>query len=60
MLLAFADVRWTIDHEPPDPSSYFRTSYNLRRTDEWRVLLCTAYEEDAGSRVQRKKSGTTT
>jgi len=42
---AFTEVRWTIDHFPPATPTTFRTSYNLRRTHDWHVLLCTAYEE---------------
>jgi hypothetical protein len=45
-LHVFADVCWTIDHEPPAPSARFRTAYQLRRDgDRWRILLCIAYEE---------------
>ena len=44
---AVADLQWTIRRSGARPSSRFRTGYNLRRESSgWRVLLCTAYEED--------------
>ena len=43
---AVADVAWTIEREGGAEPWQFHTTYNLRRTSEgWRVLLCTAYEE---------------
>ena len=43
---AFAHVRWIIRRHHGLPSLSFRTSYSLRRdVQDWRVLLCTAYEE---------------
>src|SRR5262245_12814501 len=43
---AVVDLRWTIQRDGGRPSSSFHTGYNLRREEgEWRVLLCTAYEE---------------
>jgi len=44
---AVVDLQWTIHRGGRLPSSNFRTGYNLRRESSgWRVLLCTAYEED--------------
>jgi hypothetical protein len=43
---AVADVEWTIERQGNLEPWRFRTTYNLRRTEDgWRVLLCTAYEE---------------
>ena len=43
---AVADVEWTIERQGNLEPWCFRTTYNLRRTEDgWRVLLCTAYEE---------------
>ena len=43
---AVADVEWTIERQCNLEPWRFRTTYNLRRTEDgWRVLLCTAYEE---------------
>jgi hypothetical protein len=43
---AFANVLWTICRQGGLPAWRFRTSYNLRReAEQWRILLCTAYEE---------------
>lgn len=43
---AVVDLQWTIRRSGERPSSTFRTGYNLRReSGVWRVLLCTAYEE---------------
>lgn len=45
---AVADIGWTIAWQGDDAPWHFRTTYNLVRTDDgWRVLLCTAYTEDA-------------
>jgi hypothetical protein len=49
---AVADLNWCVAwaEEPPWE---FRTTYNLVRTSEgWRVLLCTAYQEDKLHRQQ--------
>ena len=41
-----ADIEWTIRWREKD-ASRFRTTYNLMRvSDDWRVLLCTAYSEE--------------
>ena len=41
-----ADLAWTIEREGGADPWCFRTTYNLRRMVEgWRVILCTAYEE---------------
>jgi len=51
---AFADVLWTIHRQGGLPPWRFRTSYNLRReAGQWRVLLCTAYEEQPPDVVRR-------
>ena len=43
---AVADVAWTIEREAGAEPWRFHTTYNLRlTTDGWRVILCTAYEE---------------
>lgn len=44
---ALVDLRWRIEWHGGEPAACFGTAYNLIRTDlGWRVLLCTAYEED--------------
>lgn len=44
---AIADVRWQIERSNGQPPWQFNTTYNLIRTGEgWRVLLCTAYNEE--------------
>ena len=44
---AIADLRWRISWLDAAEPWAFRTTYNLVRTDSgWKVLLCTAYEED--------------
>ena len=44
---AVADLLWTIRRRDGFPPWSFRTGYNLRRVaNGWRVLLCTAYEEE--------------
>jgi ketosteroid isomerase-like protein len=40
-----ANVAWTIDRSDGGASWYFRTGYHLRRSDQWRIACCTAYEE---------------
>ena len=41
-----ADIAWKIEYQNGQKPSQFHTTYNLRRTDPgWRILLCTAYEE---------------
>ena len=43
---AVADLSWHIDRLGDLPPWTFNTSYNLMRTAAgWKVLLCTAYEE---------------
>lgn len=43
---AIADLRWRIERLQSEPWS-FNTTYNLVRTEQgWKILLCTAYEED--------------
>ena len=43
---AVADVAWTIEREAGAEPWRFHTTYNLRLTkDGWRVILCTAYDE---------------
>jgi hypothetical protein len=43
---AIADILWRIERTADLPAWEFHTTYNLMRTpDGWRVLLCTAYEE---------------
>ena len=43
---AVADVLWTIRRGAQAPWS-FHTGYNLHRfADGWRIVLCTAYEEE--------------
>jgi ketosteroid isomerase-like protein len=43
---AVADVEWSIEREGGAAPWRFHTTYNLRLTaDGWRVILCTAYEE---------------
>jgi hypothetical protein len=49
---AVADIQWCIewDQEPP---WLFATTYNLVCTVQgWKVLLCTAYEEDKLAQVE--------
>jgi hypothetical protein len=44
---AVVDLEWTIHRSGGRPSRSFRTGYNLRREPQgWRIVLCTAYEED--------------
>jgi hypothetical protein len=46
----FANVLWTVDRGATSASGSFRTSYALRRDEQgWRVLLCTAHEEQQGA-----------
>ncbi len=41
-----ADVAWTIEREADAEPWCFHTTYNLRLAQNgWRVMLCTAYEE---------------
>lgn len=43
---AVADLAWTIERTGGQAPWRFHTTYNLARTAEgWRILLCTAYEE---------------
>jgi hypothetical protein len=42
---AVANVAWTIDRSVGGGSWNFRTGYHLRRSDQWRIACCTAYEE---------------
>lgn len=43
---AVADLSWTIERTGGREPWRFHTTYNLARTAEgWRILLCTAYEE---------------
>jgi len=48
-----ANVAWTIDRSDGYGSWNFRTGYNLRRGDQWRIVCCTAYEE-AGVRQRTR------
>ena len=44
---AIADLRWRIDWTSTEKAWLFNTTYNLVHTEEgWRVLLCTAYQQD--------------
>jgi hypothetical protein len=49
---AWADVQWSIYRDDNSVLQRFRTAYHLINTDlvhtdpGWRVLLCTAYQED--------------
>jgi ketosteroid isomerase-like protein len=44
---AIADLRWRIEWNSTEEPWLFNTTYNLVRTDQgWKVLLCTAYQED--------------
>ncbi len=44
---AVADLLWRIDWKTGAEPWSFNTTYNLVRTEQgWKVLLCTAYEED--------------
>jgi hypothetical protein len=44
---AIADLRWSIEWASTEEPWVFNTTYNLVRTDQdWKVLLCTAYQED--------------
>ena len=44
---AVVDLEWTIHRGGGRPSRSFRTGYNLSREAEgWRIVLCTAYEEE--------------
>lgn len=46
-LYAIADLRWRIDWSSTEEPWVFNTTYNLVRTQQgWKVLLCTAYQED--------------
>jgi hypothetical protein len=41
-----ADIAWHIERRDGEEPWRFHTTYNLVRTkDGWRILLCTAYEE---------------
>jgi hypothetical protein len=43
---AAVDVSWTIERQGGMVPWRFRTGYNLRRfLDGWRIVMCTAYEE---------------
>jgi hypothetical protein len=43
---AVVDVVWSIEREAGEAGWSFHTTYNLIRTrSDWKVLLCTAYEE---------------
>lgn len=45
---AVADLAWTIERTDGQDAWCFHTTYNLvRRGRGWRVLLCTAYQEEA-------------
>ena len=42
---AVVDVIWTIERQGAAPW-HFRTGYNVHRADgQWRIVVCTAYEE---------------
>jgi membrane-bound lytic murein transglycosylase MltF len=44
---AFADVQWTMRRADDTVLQRFDTAYQLIRTQQgWRVLLCTAYQEN--------------
>ncbi len=43
---AVVDLAWRVDRTNGQEPWHFNTTYNLIRTgEEWRVLLCTAYDE---------------
>lgn len=55
---AFANVRWLIHRQAGSPPLRFRTSYNLRLgAGQWRVLMCTAYEEQSPKTTSRERQG---
>jgi hypothetical protein len=55
---AFANVRWLIQREGGSQPRHFRTSYNLRlEAGQWRVLMCTAYEEQPPKATSRESRG---
>ncbi len=44
---AWTDVQWTIYRQDDSVLQRFRTAYHLIHTVQgWRVLMCTAYQED--------------
>jgi hypothetical protein len=44
---AFADIAWTMSRAEGEVLQQFCTAYQLGRcADGWRVLFCTAYQED--------------
>jgi ketosteroid isomerase-like protein len=50
---AVADIHWHIERDDA-PAWEFRTTYNLQRQQgQWRVLLCTAYNEQRLSSHER-------
>jgi len=50
------NVSWRLERSHGGLPHRFRTAYNLvRSTDGWRVLLCTAYEEESPGRDRSRR-----